>query len=470
MQKNVYERYGLRSNPFRDLSSETLENVDIFHVTQKIDEELAHIREEVSFKENKVVIGILGGLGAGKTERLLLVANEAVNKNYFYVLRNMSFETKWVVDGILDIIQQQNQLSFLKRLFIPPIWYKQIVKLKKQSKKSYDPEEAGRVIAYALNKNTPAFLLINDFHHLSRAKDAERFLHVLHVLVDHIDAGVMVMISSDYQFFNSLMRHHPSLNQRINRKVVIPALSSNEAKLMIAKRLLEKRLVDDVDPLYPFTAKGVESLNQTVQGNPRQLLKIADIVIDYAAKKRTIMINEDVVRDILALSKNKQLHIEFEEQTPVITPLDSHKIKSQGRPNSTEVSLIENNWDAVSPELSPYLDDWQELIPEDCNPSVGNSANPDKKKITEVAHSKRFSKKNQKQKTTISPKNLSQDIKSSGDLSPQTPIHTKTKDNINHLKMVQIQCPDCSKIFAMQLEDATDLIRCPYCDFMGSIS
>jgi len=47
LRKGGYERYGLTGNPFRDLSSDSIENVDIFHVHQSIDDSITNIMEEV---------------------------------------------------------------------------------------------------------------------------------------------------------------------------------------------------------------------------------------------------------------------------------------------------------------------------------------------------------------------------------------------------------------------------------------
>jgi len=110
-EKTGYERFGLRSNPFRDLSSESLENVDIFHVVQELDENLNRIKEEIFYKENKAFIAILGGLGAGKTERLLLAANEGRKQNAFVVFQSMSMETRWAIEGILESITKETHLG-----------------------------------------------------------------------------------------------------------------------------------------------------------------------------------------------------------------------------------------------------------------------------------------------------------------------------------------------------------------------
>ncbi|MBN1280529.1 MAG: hypothetical protein JXA00_02660 [Candidatus Thermoplasmatota archaeon] len=418
MQKTGYERYGLSSNPFRDLSSESLENVDIFHVVQRVDEDLARMREEVFYKENKAVVAVLGGLGAGKTERLLLVANEAKRNNAFYVFQNMTFETRWVVEGILHLLLLQSHLGFFTRLFSAPKWYKSVKKKLKKAEKQYDPDKAGRIIADALNNNAPSFLLINDFHHLARVEDAERFLHTLHVMIDHIDQGVMIMISSDQQYFESLMEQHKSLHERINRKIQIPPLSDEEAQLMIAKRLLEKRLVDDVDPLYPFTPEGVAFLNLDVAGNPRHLLKLADVVIDYAAKKRSIMIDEVVVGEVLSMVKEQKITIPE---------------------------------DAVAPELV-------------CVPI---------QKITTTASSEPSSNT---QKTTMSHKKTSSQKTKAPRASPRKSSAVRnTKDaQVTSIRLpspaVEVSCPMCQKTFTTTLNDTEGILRCPYCDFLGAIT
>lgn len=421
MQKTGYERYGLSSNPFRDLSSESLENVDIFHVVQQVDEDLARIREEVFYMENKAVVAILGGLGAGKTERLLLVANEASRNQAFYVFQNMTFETRWVVEGILDLIIQQSKIGFFTRLFSAPKWYRAVVKKRKKAEKQYDPDKAGRVIAKALNSNAPAFLLINDFHHLARVMDAERFLHTLHVMIDHLDSGVLVMISCDQQYFEKLMHSHPSLHERINRKIVIPPLCDDEAQLILAKRLLEKRLVDDVDPLYPFTANGVAFLNLEVNGNPRHLLKLADVVIDYAAQKRAIMIDDAVVGDVLSMVKEQKLAIPQDDLQPELTCIPLQKTTKGNTTEEKPVPVVQQNR------------------------SVSN-------------------KKAVAKKTPVKKKQVAVPMAQ----KPQK--NSKTTTGSLPVAMVKVSCPMCQKVFSAKLNGKEGVLRCPYCDFIGTVT
>lgn len=502
MQKSGYERYGLRSNPFRDLSSESLESVDIFHIEQPFDDELDRMKEEVMYKENKAVVAILGGLGAGKTERLLLAASEAKQNDVFFVLRNMTFETKWIVEGILELILKHNTLGFFERVFTAPKWYKAVVKKKKHAQKAYDPEEAGRVIAHALNENAPAFLLMNDFHHLQHAADAERFLHVLHVLFDHIDPGVMVMISSDTEYFTNLMQRHHSLNERINRQLMVPPLSDEEAQLMIAKRLLEKRLVDDVDPLYPFSPDAIGVLNDEAEGNPRHLLKLADVVIDHAAKRRIITIDEGVVLEVISSTKNKTLNIEYEEKPPVISnpilpvvEVDQQPQKQRrglsGRLRRSEQSSVplSSSQSNPGPNAPRQHDENQDSI-EQPVPTVVRKDNPVEspdssgrqaagEKNSEDHEVRRPSPpKPKKQKQPIEPVKpepesekpvaaVEEDESDEEEIITPKPVQKKPQ---KEECMVKIRCPECSKVFAMELEGEEDTIRCPYCEFIGSIS
>ena len=504
MERNVYERYGLRSNPFRDLSSETLESVDIFHVDQHFDEELTRMKEEIFFKENKVVVAILGGLGVGKTQRLLLAASEAEQKDAFWILRTMSIETQWVVQGIVDLMIQHAKIGAFQRIFSAPKWYKGLVKKKKHAMREYDPEEAGRVMANALNANAPAFLLINDFHHLSRAADAERFLHALHILFDHIDPGVMVMISSDQEYFLELMKHHPSLNERINRQMTVPMLSDNEASLMLAKRLLEKRLVDGVDPLYPLTSRGVSAMNQQVKGNPRHLLKLADIVIEYAAKKRAIMIDEVMVNQVLTLRKNHQLDITFADNgktqysTPIVElpPQQVYQSRSTNTSKSSGTSLKDKMVRKQNPQPTTISSPVQphditgntpfkqiEDTFEDLS-SNQNSLNIEQEQIGKIVDvSKRRVNSEKKQKEKKQKTKLKLPKKSERPSMPQTEeekndIHELHQDE--HLcesqseqaskSMAKIKCPECQKVFGMELDDDIEVIRCPYCEFVGSLT
>jgi low affinity Fe/Cu permease len=296
-----YDIYHLIENPFEDLFSENIKNIDILNINQNIDIELDVIKNEIINKENKVIVAILGEEGIGKTHRLMVFANLAQRNDYLCVLQNCNNETHSAVNELINtlIVQGKNSFSSLKQ-------YKKLLRLKKQLSSAYDPDKIGQVIVEVLNENVPALLLINDFHNLTNSKDLNQFVHILHVIADYSNAGVLVMISSNFLDFKTLMQHYPSLNQRINRQLVISTMNDNEASLMIAKRIISKRIKDDYEePLYPFNMDVMTYLNNTVNGNPRQLLKTSSFIINQAKNRRAINIDTNLSSQILQLNKKR---------------------------------------------------------------------------------------------------------------------------------------------------------------------
>lgn len=297
-ERTGYERYGLTGNPFRDLSSETLDVIDIFHVNQSMDPALDQMRSEVMEMENKAVVVLLAELGAGKTERLLLIQEEARRKGYFCVLRNITRETKWVAKGVAESLLEEGKRANKKKM-VQPRWLAKVKKLYRTAHKSYDPEWAGEVIAEALNGSAPAFLLLNDIHGLESGQDTPTFLNTLHAIFDNLEPGVMVVMTSDTNYFKENIAKDESLVARINRIFVVPPLNDKEASLMIAKRLLAKRVVKEMASFYPFTESSIAEMNRRAEGNPREILKMADQVLEVAVRKKTIQIDEDLVSSVL---------------------------------------------------------------------------------------------------------------------------------------------------------------------------
>ena len=298
--KTGFERFGLTGNPFRDLSSDSLEDISLLHVNQTVDAELEGIRSEVIEKENRAVVMILAGLGAGKTERLVITRLDAEKSGVFCVMRNITPESQWVVKGIADSILEEAKR--LKRTsFFPSGWQNHIRSISKQASKGYDPEEVGKAFAEALNRNAPSFLLLNDMHGLEGNEDIEPFLHALHALFDALEPGVMVALTSDDGYFAGIIEKHASLKARINRWITIPPLSDDEASLMIAKRLVVKRVVEEMQPLYPFNDESVRILNARAKGNPRDLIRLCDIVLDHAIKRKSVAISPEIVESALSV-------------------------------------------------------------------------------------------------------------------------------------------------------------------------
>jgi len=65
-----YERFGLERNPFTDLSSEAIRDIEKIHVSQEIDSRIADILSDVIGENSGIALSLVGSLGSGKTQRL----------------------------------------------------------------------------------------------------------------------------------------------------------------------------------------------------------------------------------------------------------------------------------------------------------------------------------------------------------------------------------------------------------------
>jgi hypothetical protein len=331
----AYERYGLIGNPFRDLTSESLSDVEIFHVNLQVDEALNPIKEEVLAKENKAIVALIGNTGAGKTERLLLANSEGNQRGAFVVYVDVGDKAGGVVQSIAQKMADGAKLGGFARTFSPPPWYRAILPFTKTGPKGVDPVAAGKAIAEGLNARSPSFLLLNDLHNLSTVPEADAFARTLQELFDSLRPGVLVMFGSFPAYFAALGKKHVPLASRINQTFNLPTLTKEEAGLLIAKKLLAKRLVENLDPLYPFDREAIEALNSAAFGNPRRLIELADRAIDYAARQRAFRINVDLVRLSLPPKEPPGVAATLPIRPPEAAPLPVSAMKDLS-PSGTE--------------------------------------------------------------------------------------------------------------------------------------
>ena len=154
-------------------------------------------------------------------------------------------------------------------------------------------------MAEALNETAPSFLLLNDLHNLIDSQEVDSFVKVLQEVTDALKPGVLLMFTCYTSYLAWLTVNHPAFAQRINRKFLLRRFSDDEAALLIAKKLLVKRVVEDLDPTYPFDSEAVSALNSAAGGNPRKILELADLAIEYALAHRAYRIDGDMVRTVV---------------------------------------------------------------------------------------------------------------------------------------------------------------------------
>lgn len=303
MPTGSLDRYGLTSNPFRELASESVEDLEVFHVNLALDEALRIFKEEALEGENRALIALVGGYGVGKTERLRLAASEARQRNATAIYVDSPSTVAGLLSSIAETMLSERKRAKKAGLFSTPAWHRQLVSLG-SGKTAIDPVVAGRLVGQALNENPPAFLLLNDVHNLAAAPEAILFSKMLQETADTIRPGVLCAIGCYPAYLEALMKARPALGTRINRTFPIPGMSVEEAGLLLAKKMLAKRLVDELDPLYPFDRESVAQLNVSAQGNPRLLLELADVALEWGATHRSYRVDTEVVRAAMATRKS----------------------------------------------------------------------------------------------------------------------------------------------------------------------
>jgi len=256
-------------------------------------------------KENRAVVVVIGELGAGKTERLRVTAAEAKEQHVFCVYFDITEKTPSALRGLAQEFRKSAQEFGLVKTFGAPSWLRPIQSLEKLKEENYDTAEASHAIAQALNESAPALLLLNDVHNLIDSREVDSFVKVLQVVADSIKPGVLVMFSCYTSYLAWLTVNHSAFAQRINRKFLLRRFSDDEAALLLAKKLLAKRVVEDLDPTYPFDSEAVSALNMAAGGNPRRLLELADLTIEYALAHRAYRVDADTVRTVAPSSPDK---------------------------------------------------------------------------------------------------------------------------------------------------------------------
>ncbi len=300
MPTGSYERYGLTGNPFRELASENVEDVTIFHVNQTADETLRTIREEVLDRENRAIVAVTGPPGSGKTQRLRVAAAEARERHAFVVYFDVTTRSPWVLRGFAEAFEESAKAAGLVKMLGSPPWLRSIAALTRAKGGLSNPKEAGRRIGEALNATAPSLLLLNDVHNMTEAYEADMFVKTLEEVSAVMKPGVLLMFTCYVGYLAWLTANQPAFAARINRAIPLVGLSDDEARLVLAKKLLAKRIVEDLEPTYPFDRDAVHELNLAARGNPRRLFELADLALERGVALRAYQIDGELARSALA--------------------------------------------------------------------------------------------------------------------------------------------------------------------------
>ncbi|NJD53404.1 MAG: hypothetical protein FIB07_11110 [Candidatus Methanoperedens sp.] len=271
---NDYKLYGLNSNPFREISAESIGNVSLLHVSQKIDSELASIVGEVS-GGGKAVVAYAGDLGIGKTERLRWLDDVAAKSGVFHITLSVDQDFTANMNRLFGsgLKQINDKMGFMWRMRMPGY----VKEIKKSLKYSKTPTEYGILASTMLTEQMPSYILLDNIDCADN-----NFTEFLVSLVNNIKAGSLLCFTCNKEALEGIKIANPSFIDRINKIYILDGLADKEAELMAAKRLAVSRSISNMDPIFPFTKEFIYNLNSQVKGNPRALLKYMDDALSKA--------------------------------------------------------------------------------------------------------------------------------------------------------------------------------------------
>ena len=246
------------------------------------------------------MVAVTGPQGAGKTQRLLLAAAEAREHHALPVYLDVATQSDWAYRDLVAAFDKAARNAGLVKRLGTPGWLRNLSAISKAKAGAHDPKDAGRRIGEALNATIPSFLLLNDLQNLAEASAIEALGKTLEEVSGVIKPGVLVMFGCYASYLAWLTATQPAFASRINRTIPLAAFTDDEARLVLAKKLLAKRIVEELEPTYPFDREAVQELNRAARGNPRRLFELADAALEHGVATRAYQIDADAVRTVLA--------------------------------------------------------------------------------------------------------------------------------------------------------------------------
>lgn len=311
MSTNGYDRFGMTCNPFKELRTEDVSDISSIHVNQPVDDLIAGYKEKVFDNQQSISLLLTGAEGMGKTHRLHVSAYEAAANNITYAFLSIASDSSVsVCDELATQILTAKKVS----VFNTPKWHSELSKLSKKVRKGNgDCASFGRAVAQACNENAPFFLLINDLHNLTYVSDSESFCIALHNILTTLAPGVFVMMTSTAEFAEPFLQSRLGIAQSLTDVILLPPLSAEESQAIIGKRINSCRLVEAMDPIYPFSPDSISSMTDSSYGKPTLLIRYADASIQYALEHNALAIDEPLTID--AIGFIKQPYTAMQEET-----------------------------------------------------------------------------------------------------------------------------------------------------------
>ncbi|HNZ87021.1 MAG TPA: ATPase [Methanofastidiosum sp.] len=327
-----YEKYGLEKNPFTDLSSEAIRDIERIHVSQEIDSRIADILSDVIGENSGIALALIGQLGSGKTQRLKGVhkliqesggmsiyqkidSNDIIKTtldifSYFseYEEEPEQYVEEEVIpeEGIEDqqsLLQQypEEKLSFfqrIKRFFSREKVTAPIIEQPEDTeltRENYNSQDIGNQLIDYLGEYKRSALIIDEMENILSASNTDLilFFEFLREFISNMPESCVFIMACTNNAFERIKEINPAFVARLHNELFSEPLTDERAIKLVQKRLEYNRKKSIVNPLYPFEESAIVLANSMSKGNPRDLLKLLHTVLFTATRDNFIEFIDD---------------------------------------------------------------------------------------------------------------------------------------------------------------------------------
>ncbi|MGD2248490.1 MAG: ATPase [Candidatus Methanofastidiosia archaeon] len=288
-----YERFHLKANPFTQLSSEGIQNIEDIHVSQNVDARIAEAIANVG-EGASIALVLVGDLGTGKTQRLKGIRNviEDTGGLAIYLKVDSSDIIRTTAD-IFDYFVPEETSSGLFDRFRS----KESEEVYVLTIENYDSSELGETLKDNMSAYKLSALLLDELENIMMAPEKELilFFEMLRQFISAMPYGCLFMVACTPEGFTRMQELFPAFVVRFHYQLRAVALSEDEATELVQKRLelVRESGKESINPVYPFDESAIHLANDMANGNPRILLRILQIVLSSAACDELVDLIDD---------------------------------------------------------------------------------------------------------------------------------------------------------------------------------
>jgi len=327
-----YERFGLEKNPFTDLSSEAIRDIEKIHVSQEIDSRIADILSDVIGESSGIALSLVGPLGSGKTQRLKGVHKLIQESGGMSIYQKI--DSNDIIKTTLDIFSyfsdyeeegevqqpleeateesdlgegtyaepyQEEKLSFfqkIKRFFSGGAKSAPVVEEYEDSeltRANYNSQDIGNQLIDYLGEYKRSALIVDEMENILTASNTDLilFFEFLREFISNMPESSVFIMACTNNAYERIREINPAFVARLHNELFSEPLSDERAIKLVQKRLEYNRKKSIINPLFPFEESAIVLANSMAKGNPRELLKLLHTTLFTATRDNFVEFIDD---------------------------------------------------------------------------------------------------------------------------------------------------------------------------------